>query len=112
MLTTTGARSGQPRTAPVLGLPTTEGLVIVASNFGQERHPAWLYNLRARPEATIAVDGTTRRVRAIPVEGERRARIWEQALLVYPGWAQYEHRASHRQIAVFVLEPVGFTRDG
>jgi deazaflavin-dependent oxidoreductase (nitroreductase family) len=105
MLTTTGVRSGQPRTVPVLGLPTTEGLVVVASNFGQERHPAWLGNLRAHPEATIAVDGTTRGVRAVEIEGERRARIWEQGLDVYPGWAQYERRAAHRRIAIFVLEP-------
>src|SRR5919107_3023866 len=39
MLTTTGARSGQPRTVPVLGLPTDEGLAVIASNFGQRRHP-------------------------------------------------------------------------
>ncbi len=51
------------------------------------------------------MDGTTRPVRAVEVEGERRGRIWEQALLVYPGWAQYERRASHRRIAIFVLEP-------
>jgi deazaflavin-dependent oxidoreductase (nitroreductase family) len=106
MLTTTGARSGRPRTVPVLGLPTEYGLVVVASNFGQQRHPAWYHNLRADPEGEVALDGTARRFRAVEAEGERRARIWEKGLEVYPGWSQYERRASHRRIAVFVLEPV------
>src|SRR3954470_21652690 len=46
MLTTTGAKSGEQRTVPVLGLPTPAGTAVVASNFGQRRHPAWYHNLR------------------------------------------------------------------
>jgi deazaflavin-dependent oxidoreductase (nitroreductase family) len=107
MLTTTGARSGQRRTVPVLGLPTDEGLVVIASNFGQRRHPGWYHNLRANPEGEVAVDGTTRRFRAVEAKGERRERIWQTGLKVYPGFSQYERRASHRDIAVFVLEPLG-----
>jgi deazaflavin-dependent oxidoreductase (nitroreductase family) len=107
MLTTTGARSGEPRTVPVLGLPTDEGLVVIASNFGQRRHPAWYHNLRARPEGEVVVDGARRRFKAVVAEGERRQRIWETGLKVYPGFSQYERRASHRDIAVFVLEPLG-----
>jgi deazaflavin-dependent oxidoreductase (nitroreductase family) len=106
MLTTTGARTGKRRTVPVLGLPTADGLAVIASNYGQARHPAWYHNLRANPEAEVAVDGQRRRVRAVEVEGERRARIWQQGLKVYPGWAQYERRAAHRRITVFVLEAV------
>jgi deazaflavin-dependent oxidoreductase (nitroreductase family) len=106
MLTTTGARSGQPRTVPVLGIPTQDTVAIVASNFGQHRHPAWYHNLRAHPEADVVVDGIHRRVRAVEADGERRAEIWSQGLRVYPGFAQYERRASHRHISVFVLEPV------
>jgi deazaflavin-dependent oxidoreductase (nitroreductase family) len=105
MLTTTGAKSGQRRTVPVLGIPTDDGVAIIASNFGQRRHPAWYHNLRAHPEAEVAVDGTRRQVRAVEVEGERRERIWQAGLRVYPGFGQYERRASHRHISVFVLEP-------
>jgi deazaflavin-dependent oxidoreductase (nitroreductase family) len=105
MLTTTGARSGRPRTVPVLGLPTADGLAVIASNFGQRRHPGWYHNLRANPEGSVAVDGQTRRFRAVEAENDQRRRIWEEGLRVYPGWSQYEHRASNRQIAVFVLEP-------
>jgi deazaflavin-dependent oxidoreductase (nitroreductase family) len=106
MLTTTGARNGQPRTVPVLGIPVAGGLAVIASNWGQSRHPAWLHNLRAHPEAQVAVDGTRRQVRAVEAECERRAEIWREALRVYPGFDQYERRASHRDIAVLVLEPV------
>jgi deazaflavin-dependent oxidoreductase (nitroreductase family) len=106
MLTTTGARSGQARTVPVLGIPTGDGVAIIASNFGQYRHPGWYHNLRAHPDASVVVEGERRHVRAVEAEGERRARIWESGLRVYPGFAQYERRAAHRQISVFVLEPV------
>jgi deazaflavin-dependent oxidoreductase (nitroreductase family) len=106
LLTTTGARSGRTRTVPVLGLPTPGGLAVIASNFGQRSQPGWYYNLRANPEGTAAVDGHSHRFRAVEAEGDRRQTIWEYALRVYPGWSQYERRASHRRIAVLVLEPV------
>ena len=105
MLTTTGARSGLPRTVPVLGIPTADGLAVLASNFGQQHHPAWYHNLRADPEATVVVHGETRAVRAVLTEGEQRQRIWEEALRWYPGWTFYERHASHRQIGVFLLKP-------
>lgn len=106
LLTTTGARTGRPRTVPVLGLPTADGLAVIASNFGQQHQPGWYYNLRANPEGSVTGDGQSRQVRAVEAEGDVRRRIWEEGLRVYPGWAQYERRASHRRIAVFVLEPV------
>ena len=106
MLTTTGARSGRRRTVPLLGLPTDDGLAVIASNFGQHGHPGWFHNLRAKPEGEVTVDGRTWRFRAVEAEGERRERIWKAALEIYPGYAQYESRAAHRHISVFVLEPL------
>ena len=106
MLTTTGARSGLPRTVPVVGLPSSEGLVVIASNYGRERHPAWCHNLRANPEGQVIVDGVIRAFRASETDGEVRARIWQEALSVYPGWSQYERRASNRRIVVFVLNTI------
>jgi deazaflavin-dependent oxidoreductase (nitroreductase family) len=105
MLTTTGARSGLPRTVPVLGLPTAEGLAVIASNYGQRSHPAWYYNLRADPTGEVAIDGNSRPFRAVEASGAQRERIWARGLEVYPGWSQYERRASERRIAVFVLAP-------
>jgi deazaflavin-dependent oxidoreductase (nitroreductase family) len=104
LLTTTGARSGEPRTVPLLGLPTSEGLAVIASNFGQERHPAWYHNLRKQPEGEVDVGGQVRPFRAVEADGERRARIWQEGLRLYPGFSQYERRAAHRRISVFVLD--------
>jgi deazaflavin-dependent oxidoreductase (nitroreductase family) len=105
MLTTTGARTGLPRSLPVLGLPTADGLVVIASNYGQERHPAWYHNLRKNPEGHVSVDGRTWRFRATEAQGDQRERIWQEGLEVYPGWSTYERRAPKRRIAVFVLQP-------
>ena len=57
MVTTTGARSGQSRTVPLLALPTEDGLAIIGSNYGQPKHPAWRHNLRANPEGEVDVEG-------------------------------------------------------
>ena len=105
MLTTTGARSGRASTVPLLGLPTEGGIAVIASNYGQARNPAWYYNLRKQPAAGVSVDGVAQRVRARELEGAERQRVWDQGLAIYPGWTQYERRASHRQITVFLLEP-------
>jgi deazaflavin-dependent oxidoreductase (nitroreductase family) len=105
LLTTTGARSGAARTVPVLGLPTDDGLVVVASNFGRHAHPAWHHNLRANPDATVVVDGVAHAVRAAVTQGEQRARLWREGLKVYPGWSQYERRTAHREITVYLLLP-------
>jgi deazaflavin-dependent oxidoreductase (nitroreductase family) len=105
MLTTTGAKTGQQRVWPVLGLPDGDNLVAIASNWGQHHHPAWYHNLRAHPEATVTVGGVARRVRAHEAIGEERERLWQRALEVYPGWAVYEWRVTHRRIPVMVLAP-------
>jgi deazaflavin-dependent oxidoreductase (nitroreductase family) len=106
VLTTTGARSGRRSSVPLVGLPTPDGIAVIGSNYGQRHHPAWYHNLRAEPLAEVTIDGARTRVRAVEVEGERRERIWEQALKIYPGYSTYERRASNRRIAVFVLEPL------
>jgi deazaflavin-dependent oxidoreductase (nitroreductase family) len=106
MLTTTGVRSGLRRTVPVLGFPTPDGLAVIASNYGRAQHPAWYHNLRAHPEGEVIVDGTRTRFRATEADGDQRERIWQEGLMIYPGWSTYERRASPRRIGVFVLNPV------
>ena len=105
MVTTTGARSGKPRTVPLLALPTGDGLAIIGSNYGRPKHPAWRHNLRAFPEGEVDVEGRQWEFRAVEVEDERRERIWNEALRTYPGFSAYARRAAPRRITVFVLEP-------
>lgn len=59
ILTTTGAKSGKPRTVAVFGIPHPDGLGLIASNFGCAKHPAWYHNLKANPEATVSIEGDT-----------------------------------------------------
>jgi deazaflavin-dependent oxidoreductase (nitroreductase family) len=106
MLTTTGARTGKPRTVPLLGLPTEDGLAVIGSNWGRPGPPAWDRNLRTEPSATVAIGRHRRSVRALETDGERRERIWRAGLEVYPGYAQYAARARDRRIRVYVLEEV------
>lgn len=105
MLTTTGAKSGVESTVPLLGLPEGERIVVIASNYGQRRHPAWYHNLRVHPGAPLSVGGEPLRMVAYEAEGEERERLWRRALEVYPGWSGYEHRAGERRIPVIVLTP-------
>jgi deazaflavin-dependent oxidoreductase (nitroreductase family) len=107
MLTTTGARSGQPRTMPVLGIPDGQDLIVIASNFGQRPHPGWYYNLRARPRATVTHEGARAEMSARLLEGEEYERCFQLAMQSYPGFAAYRRRAAHRHIGVFKLSAVG-----
>jgi deazaflavin-dependent oxidoreductase (nitroreductase family) len=104
-LTTTGARTGRPRTVPVLGVPTPMGLAVFASNFGRPRHPGWYHNLRAHPSATVTVRGGEVRVQAFEATDGERDEVWRRGLEIFPGWAAYERRAGGRAVAVFLLVP-------
>ena len=107
MLTTTGARSGRQIVNPILGLPDGADMVVIASNYGQARHPAWYHNLRAHPRARVAVDGAAREVEAEELESPERERFIALANEVYPGFTAYVERAAPRRIAVFRLRTPG-----
>jgi F420H(2)-dependent quinone reductase len=104
LLTTTGRRSGLPRTAPVVYLADGERLVVIGSNAGHSRVPAWSLNLIANPEAVVEVGRRRRQVRARVAESEERADLWRRHNEQYSGFDEYEARTD-REIAVFVLEP-------
>jgi deazaflavin-dependent oxidoreductase (nitroreductase family) len=107
VLTTTGAKSGQRRILPVLGVRDNERLVVIASNYGQDRNPAWYYNLRSNPRATIVFEGVEQEVVARELTGEERERWYARGIEIYPGWTHYPRRAAHRQIPVIELTPAG-----
>ena len=104
LLTSTGRRSGQQRTAPVLYLADGERLVVIGSNAGNERAPAWSLNLQANPDAEVEVRGERRLVRARVAEGEERAELWKSVNQLYEGFDTYDAHTT-RDIAVFVLDP-------
>jgi deazaflavin-dependent oxidoreductase (nitroreductase family) len=106
MLTTTGAKSGRRHTLPLVALPEQDRLVVIASNYGQERNPGWYYNLRANPSATVCFEGVTQEMVARELEGEERDRHYQRGIEIYPGWTEYRKRAAHRRIPVLELTPV------
>jgi deazaflavin-dependent oxidoreductase (nitroreductase family) len=109
MLTTRGARTGTPRTVPLIGFPTPAGIAVAAGGFGSPREPAWAGNLRAHPRATLATaNGSATSVQGVVAEelrGSDRERVWAAAIKTYAGAAAYQRRAHPREIAVFVLLP-------
>jgi deazaflavin-dependent oxidoreductase (nitroreductase family) len=104
LLTTTGRRSGQSRTTPVVYLADGGRYVVIGSNAGNDKVPAWALNLKAKPEAEIEVGPRRIAVRARVAEGEERAELWRRSSQQYAGFDDYEARTG-RDIAVFVLEP-------
>ncbi len=104
LLTTKGARTGKPRTTPLVYARDGRSLVLIASKGGNPRHPAWYLNLRANPEVEIFLDGKTARYVARDSEGEERERLWGKAVGVYSGYEKYRKRAGGRNIPVVVLE--------
>jgi deazaflavin-dependent oxidoreductase (nitroreductase family) len=105
LLVSTGAKSGQPRTTPLVGIPYGDGYILIGSNFGQTHHPAWVYNLRAHPAAQLICHGQAREYIAREVHGEEYDTCWQKAVNYYTGYQAYKVRAG-RKIAVFVFEPV------
>jgi deazaflavin-dependent oxidoreductase (nitroreductase family) len=105
LLTTTGRKSGEPRTMPLIFTYDGDDLVIVASKGGVDEHPAWYVNLQADPEAEVQVKGDVFKVRARDAEGEERERLWRQMAEVWPDYDAYQERTD-RRIPVVVLERV------
>ncbi len=104
LLTSTGRKSGQQRTAPVLYMRDGERLVVIGSNAGHSNEPAWSLNLKANPEAEVELGRKRTPVRARIAAGEERAELWRKINDLFSGFDTYESRTD-REIAVFVLDP-------
>jgi len=108
-VTTTGAHSGRPRTHPLTALRDDGRYVLVGSNFGRKRSPAWVHNLRAHPLARVHSPEGAARFAARPATAEEYARLWNRAVDLYPGYDAYARRAAPRAIPIFILTRI---RDG
>jgi deazaflavin-dependent oxidoreductase (nitroreductase family) len=103
VLTTTGAKSGQPRTTPLATMPEGDGtFYVVGSNFGTEKHPAWSGNLIKTPRATVQYRGRTMQVDATLLSDEEKAEVWPRLTQVWPTYDTYVEK-SGRNLRVFRL---------
>ncbi len=103
-LHTTGRTSGKPRRNGLYFIELGEDLVVVASNVGDDRDPAWWRNLQTRPEAEVEIGATRRPVRARQATPEEAALLYERFVAAIPTYDEYRSRTS-RPIPVVILEP-------
>ncbi|MFI6272963.1 nitroreductase family deazaflavin-dependent oxidoreductase [Micromonospora zamorensis] len=107
VITTTGRRSGKPRSNPLLYVPDGDAYVVIGSNWGQTHQPGWAMNLLASPVAEVDVKGLRVPVRADLASGAERDRLWELLVTEWPAYRTYVQRAGGRDIRIFRLVPTG-----
>jgi deazaflavin-dependent oxidoreductase (nitroreductase family) len=107
LMTHTGAKSGLPRTTPLLYWSRGDDVIVMASHYGRPSHPAWLTNVRANPDVTLTFRGRTGRYRARVAQGAERAELWAKAKAYVRNYASYEQTAGDREIQVVVCEYAG-----
>jgi deazaflavin-dependent oxidoreductase (nitroreductase family) len=104
LLTTTGRRSGKPRTTPLTFFRDGADLVVIASNGGADRPPDWSLNLQQNPHAVVKIGANELTVQARTASPEERERLWVGITATYSGYARYQKKTV-RQIPVLMLRP-------
>ena len=103
LLTTTGRRSGEPRTTPMMFHRDGDRVLVIASNVGAAAHPDWYRNLAADPHVTVEIGDETYPALATTTEGADRERVWAEIKELYPFFADHEVKAAPRTIPVVAL---------
>ncbi|MVZ90567.1 nitroreductase family deazaflavin-dependent oxidoreductase [Microbacter sp. ANSKLAB05] len=104
LVTTTGRKSGEPRTVPLLHLPDGDRVLLVASQGGLPKHPQWYYNVLADPNVTVQVGRRRRAMAAREATPSERAELWPRLVERYADFADYQANTS-RVIPVIICEP-------
>jgi len=107
LLVTVGAKTGKRRTTPLTYFTDDGRAIVVASNYGGSRHPAWYYNVLANPRVTISAGGYTGTFVGQEVTGDERDRLWTLAKEFIPSYADYERLAARRTIPLLMFTEVG-----
>lgn len=106
LLTTTGSKTGRRHTTPLVYLEDGDSLVVIASNGGNPKHPAWWSNLKRDPQGEVQVGPRRMAVLAEEAQGQERERLWQAAVDLYSGYAGYQE-STDRRIPVVLLRPAG-----
>jgi len=107
LLKHTGAKSGKTRETPLLYTKYDDAVIVVASNAGSTKHPAWYGNLRANPECEVIIPKRSGKWRAREVTDEaEREKVWALVNDQYAGYETYQGRTAGRKIPLMVLERV------
>ena len=111
LLTSTGAKSGAQRATPLIYFTDGDRVILVASNYGGTRHPAWYHNVKANPQVTLLAGGVEGRFVGEEVTGAERERLWALAKKWNPGYEQYESSAKGRHIPLLAFTAAGHRPD-
>ena len=103
LLTTSGAKTGQPRIIPLMHVPYGNGVLAVASKGGAVKDPEWYHNVLAHPRVTVEVGNEKFETTARILTGAERARAFEKAVEVFPPYGEYQKKTP-REIPVIALE--------
>ena len=102
LLTTTGAKSGEQRTTPLVYSKDGDDYVVIASMGGAPKHPAWYLNIKEFPRVSVEVGTETFHAQSVIAEGEERERLYNQQAEMMPAFKEYQEKTT-RQIPVVVL---------
>jgi len=102
-ITTTGARSGQRRTTPLMGVPFAGDIAVIGAHFGQPGTPGWYCNLRAQPRTEVTYRNRTVSATAREADTDERRAILGQARKIYGGYEAYARRITDREIPIMIL---------
>ena len=102
LLTTTGRKTGKERITPLGYFEDGDAYIIIASNAGAERHPAWFFNLKSNPNVTIEIKNRRLAAVAEPANPEERTRLWARLIELSPNYDKYQKRIS-REIPMVIL---------
>ncbi len=103
LLTTTGRKSGEPRTTPLIYAPDGDAFAIVASKGGSDEPPAWYLNLAENPEVEVQVKGDRFKARARTANADEKPALWRKMVAEWPSYDEYQER-TEREIPVVLLE--------
>ncbi|MFC9999091.1 nitroreductase family deazaflavin-dependent oxidoreductase [Nocardia sp. NPDC127526] len=96
LITTTGAKSGRPVTNPLVYVPDTDRIVLIASNGGADKHPAWYHNLRANPRLTVELGAETYTGKAEFLTGDEAETLFNRMVELLPEFANYRAKTTRR----------------
>jgi deazaflavin-dependent oxidoreductase (nitroreductase family) len=104
ILTTTGAKSGLPRTVPLVCIQQdNDTFAIIATNWGQSHYPAWYHNLKNNPQVTCSICGEVGEYTSHEAAGEEYDKFWNYAQNTYLGFSLYKQRVCQRHIPIMVM---------
>jgi F420H(2)-dependent quinone reductase len=105
LLTTTGRKTGQRRTTPLGYFKQDGNFVLIASNAGADRNPAWFYNLKSNPQVAIQIGNRQMAAHAEQADPEKRTQLWTELVKLAPAYAQYSQRTK-REIPMVIVQPI------